>query len=154
MAGKRRASAAFGDLGAGLSPYPFALIFPQDAHERLLIERLAGLGVSVERRCELVDFEESAGTVHARLKREDGALETFETPYIAGCDGAHSAVRATLGIGFGGGTYDHLFYVADVQAAGAVIDGNIHVAFDAADFLAVFWSEARGHRTSGRHGAG
>src|SRR4051812_20614725 len=26
-------------FGEGLSPYPFALVFPQDAHERLLIER-------------------------------------------------------------------------------------------------------------------
>jgi hypothetical protein len=47
-------------------------------------------------------------------------------------------VRTTLGIGFGGGTYAHLFYVADVQASGAVIDGNIHVALDTNDFLAVF----------------
>ncbi len=138
VAGKRRANAVFGDLGAGLSPFPFALVFPQDQHERLLIERLAKLGVEVERRCELADFEESGGAVRARLKLADGRLEFFETPYIAGCDGAHSAVRATLGIGFDGGTYDHLFYVADVQAAGAVVDGNIHVALDMADFLAVF----------------
>jgi hypothetical protein len=47
-------------------------------------------------------------------------------------------VRTTLGIGFGGGTYAHLFYVADVQATGGVVDGNIHVALDTTDFLAVF----------------
>ena len=138
VAGRRRASAIFGDLGAGLSPFPFALVFPQDEHELLLIDRLAELGVRVERGCELASFEQSGDGVRARLRLPDGALETFETPYIAGCDGAHSAVRTTLGIGFGGGTYQHLFYVADVQAAGAVIDGNLHVALDAADFLAVF----------------
>ena len=137
-AGKRRASAVFGDLGAGLSPFSFALVYPQDEHERLLIDCLAELGVAVERGCELASFEESRGGVRALVKRPDGSIETVEAAYIAGCDGAHSAVRTTLGIGFGGGTYAHLFYVADVQAAGAVIDGNIHVALDTNDFLAVF----------------
>jgi 2-polyprenyl-6-methoxyphenol hydroxylase-like FAD-dependent oxidoreductase len=137
-AGKRRASAVFGDLGAGLSPFSFALVFPQDEHEQLLIDCLAELGVAVERGCELASFEDSGGGVRALVKRLDGSSETVEAAYIAGCDGAHSAVRTTLGIGFGGGTYAHLFYVADVQAAGAVIDGNIHVALDTNDFLAVF----------------
>ena len=144
VAGRRRASAIFGELGAGLSPYPFALVFPQDEHERLLIDRLAALRVRVERGCELASFEESDDAVRARLRLPDGGFETFETPYIAGCDGAHSAVRTTLGIGFGGGTYQHLFYVADVQAAGAVIDGNLHVALDTTDFLAVFPLKAAG----------
>ena len=138
VAGKRRASAILGDLGATLSRFPFALVFPQDEHERLLIDRLADLGVAVERGYELASFEESGAGVRAHLKRPDGGIETVETEYIAGCDGAHSAVRTTLGIGFGGGTYNHLFYVADVQAAGAVIDGNIHVALDREDFLAIF----------------
>ena len=127
-----------GDLGAALSPYPFALVFPQEEHERLLIEQLAALGVVVERGYELASFEESGSEVRARLKRPDGGYESVQTAYIAGCDGAHSAVRTTLGIGFRGGTYDHLFYVADVQAAGAVVDGNIHVALDSTDFLAIF----------------
>jgi 2-polyprenyl-6-methoxyphenol hydroxylase-like FAD-dependent oxidoreductase len=138
VGGKRRAGAILGDLGAGLSPYPFALMFPQEAHEGLLIDRLAELGVEVERGCELASFEETGDGVRALVKRPDGGTETVEAAYIAGCDGAHSAVRTTLGIGFGGGTYAHLFYVADVQAAGAVIDGNVHVALDATDFLAVF----------------
>src|SRR5688572_23925112 len=34
-------------IGEGLSPYSFALVFPQDAHERLLIERLDALSVKV-----------------------------------------------------------------------------------------------------------
>src|SRR3954462_12338850 len=28
------------DIGAGLSPYPFVLAFPQDDHERFLVEQL------------------------------------------------------------------------------------------------------------------
>jgi 2-polyprenyl-6-methoxyphenol hydroxylase-like FAD-dependent oxidoreductase len=47
-------------------------------------------------------------------------------------------VRETLGTGFGGGTYRQVFYVADVEAAGPSIDGELHVDLDEADFLAVF----------------
>jgi 2-polyprenyl-6-methoxyphenol hydroxylase-like FAD-dependent oxidoreductase len=92
----------------------------------------------VERGTELVGFEELEGRVEARLRRSDGAEEVCDAAYVAGCDGAHSAVRRTLGMGFEGGTYTHLFYVADVQASGAVVNGEIHVAFDRTDFLAVF----------------
>src|SRR5215217_1147548 len=45
--GKRAARAPLRRIGEGMSPFPFALVFPQDAHERLLVERLADLGVRV-----------------------------------------------------------------------------------------------------------
>ena len=54
----------------------------------------------------------------ARLRDADGSEERCEAAYLAGCDGSHSPVRAGLAIGFPGGTYDHLFYVADVKARG------------------------------------
>ncbi|HKO69322.1 MAG TPA: FAD-dependent oxidoreductase [Bradyrhizobium sp.] len=138
VAGKKVARGVFGDMGAGLSPFPFALIYPQDEHERLLVARLSQAGVEIERRTELLKFENSTDRVRASLKRSDGELETCEAAYIAGCDGAHSAVREGLGIGFPGGTYAHLFYVADVEASGAATDGDLHVGLDATDFLAVF----------------
>src|SRR6478752_3954848 len=56
----------------------------------------------------------------------------------AGCAGAHSAVRQALAIGYPGGTYEHLFYVADVAARGAAMNGELHAALDTSDFLAVF----------------
>src|SRR6185436_5080874 len=99
-AGKQVAHAVLGALGAGISPFPYVIIFPQDEHERLLIDRLAPAGVDVERETELVAFEESAGRVHARLRRADGSTEACEAAYIAGCDGAHSVVRQSLEIGF------------------------------------------------------
>jgi 2-polyprenyl-6-methoxyphenol hydroxylase-like FAD-dependent oxidoreductase len=144
VAGKKTAHAVFGEMGAGLSPFPFALIFPQDEHERLLIDRLAEQGVQVERQMELQGFEDAGGRVLARLKRLDGALETCEASYIAGCDGAHSTVRAAIGTGFPGGVYDHLFYVADVEASGATMNGELHVALDRTDFLAVFPLKGKG----------
>lgn len=138
VAGKRAAHAVLGEMGAGLSPYPYALIFPQDEHERLLIERLGEAGVAVERRTEFMNFEDTGSRVIAHLKRPDGGQEKCEAAFIAGCDGAHSTVREALQIGFPGGIYEHLFYVADVQASGATMNGELHIALDSTDFLVVF----------------
>ena len=134
----KAARVPLGAMGKGLSPYPYALTYPQDAHERLLIERLAALGVQVERRTELVRFEQLPDRVRATLKKPDGAEEVCEAVYLAGCDGAHSTVREALGTGFPGGTYSGRFYVADVEAEGPVTDGELHVDLAEADFLAVF----------------
>jgi 2-polyprenyl-6-methoxyphenol hydroxylase-like FAD-dependent oxidoreductase len=139
-AGRHVARVVFGDMGAGISPFPYALIFPQDEHERVLIDFLARAGVRVERETELVAFEETADGVLGRLRRSDGSAEQCEAAYIAGCDGAHSTVRQGLAIGFPGGTYNHLFYVADVdgRSGGGAMNGELHAALDTAEFLAVF----------------
>src|SRR6201984_1567679 len=129
---------SFERIGSDLTPYSFLHIFPQDQHERLLIERLEALGISVERRTELVSFTDEGEWVIARLRGPEGQEETCEASYIAGCDGARSTVRETTGTGFPGGTYRQLFYVADVEAAGRALDGELHAALDEADFLAVF----------------
>jgi 2-polyprenyl-6-methoxyphenol hydroxylase-like FAD-dependent oxidoreductase len=128
----------FERIGSDLTPYSFLHIFPQDEHERLLIERLAALGVSVERRTELISFTEKGGRVLARSRGPEGREESCEASYIAGCDGARSTVREVIGTGFPGGTYRQLFYVADVEAAGPPINGELQVDLDEADFLAVF----------------
>jgi 2-polyprenyl-6-methoxyphenol hydroxylase-like FAD-dependent oxidoreductase len=137
-AGKPVAHAVLGDMGRHISPFPYALIFPQDEHERLLIGRLAQAGIHLERETELVAFEEKAGRAVIQLRRADGATEACEAAYVAGCDGAHSTVRQAMAIGFPGGTYNHLFYVADVEARGPAMNGELHAALDASDFLAVF----------------
>ena len=136
--GEKAARLPFETVGAGLTPYPFLFIFPQDEHERLLIERLGGFGVQVERGVELIAFEDDADAVKARLRRADGGEEVCEASYIAGCDGARSIVRETMGTGFPGGTYRQIFYVADVEASGPAIDGELHIDLDEADFLGVF----------------
>jgi 2-polyprenyl-6-methoxyphenol hydroxylase-like FAD-dependent oxidoreductase len=138
VAGKKVARAVFGDMGAEISPFPNPLIFPQDEHERLLIEHLGEAGVYVERNTELLGFQDSDGQVVVRLKGADGAEQRCSAAFLAGCDGARSKVREALNIGFPGGTYQHLFYVADVEATGAVMNGELHIGFDKSEFLAVF----------------
>jgi FAD binding domain len=94
--------------------------------------------VQVERRTELIKFEEAPSRIIAYLKRPDGEQERCEAAYIAGCDGAHSTVREALQIGFPGGVYSHLFYVADAEASGAAVNGELNIALDRTDFLVVF----------------
>jgi 2-polyprenyl-6-methoxyphenol hydroxylase-like FAD-dependent oxidoreductase len=145
VSGEPRARLPFESVGGGLTRYPFLEIFPQDEHERLLLERLGALGVAVERGTELKSFAEEGAGVRAQLARADGTAEVCETAYLAGCDGARSAVREILGAGFPGGTYRQVFYVADIEGAGAAINGELHIDLDEADFLAVFPLATRGH---------
>jgi 2-polyprenyl-6-methoxyphenol hydroxylase-like FAD-dependent oxidoreductase len=125
-------------IGEGLTPYAFLEIFPQDEHERLLIDRLEAFGIKVERNTELESFMETGDGITAYLRLADGQEETCQACYLAGCDGARSIVRKTLDTGFPGGTYQQIFYVADVQASGPTFNGELHVDLDEADFLAVF----------------
>jgi len=136
--GERAARVAFGSIGEELTPYPFLEIYPQDEHERLLIERLQRLGVAVERRTELTAFTDIGDGVRARLRTAEGQEEICETRFLAGCDGARSRVREALATGFPGGTYRQVFYVADIEGAGAPVDGELHIDLDEADFLGVF----------------
>lgn len=138
VAGERQARVKFETVGGDLTPYPFLHIFPQDDHERLLIERLHRLGISVERSTELLGYTEGASGVIARLRGADGQEEQCEASYVAGCDGARSIVREVMDTGFAGGTYRQVFYVADVEASGPALDGELHIDLDEADFLGLF----------------
>ncbi|RDS81550.1 FAD-dependent oxidoreductase [Dyella monticola] len=142
--GERATQVTFEALGSGLTPFPFLHIFPQDQHERLLVERLEASGVQVHRRTELTGFADEGGCVVARLRGADGTPYACEAHYLAGCDGARSLVRETIGTGFPGGTYKQVFYVADVDASGPSINGQLHIDLDEADFLAIFPLAAEG----------
>ena len=136
--GKRKAHIEFRDAGAEVSPYPFILMFPQDLHERLLIRHLERAGCRVERQTELIDFQETAQGVSARLRLPSGEEQVCDATYLAGCDGARSFVRNKLGAGFPGGTYEQIFYVADVKIAGEAANGEMHLSLETSDFVALF----------------
>jgi 2-polyprenyl-6-methoxyphenol hydroxylase-like FAD-dependent oxidoreductase len=141
---KERGIARFGGAATDISAYPFFLVFPQDEHEALLEKELNRLGIRVERSTELNGFEENDGGIEARLQKANGEKEVVRASFIAGCDGVHSKVREVTGADFPGGTYEHTFYVADVIATGPVINGDLNLALDDADFLAVFPMKAEG----------
>jgi len=100
------------------SPYPYGLMLPQSETERLLEERLSTFGLTVERRVELATFKSSDNGVEAVLRHADGREETVFADWLVGCDGAHSAVRHTLGAPFSGETLDSDWMLADVYMRG------------------------------------
>ena len=116
----------FTDFGAGISPFPFVLAYPQDDHERLLVGKLKAAGREVEWNSKLIGLEQEGAQVRAKISRGNGMVEEVEADYICGCDGAHSQVRESVGIGFPGGTYEQVFYVADVKIASG-FDRDLYV---------------------------
>lgn len=110
-------------VGEGIdSAFPFPLLLPQSRTEVLLTARLAELGVDIERNVELVGLAQDASGVTATLRHADGRNEAVRTKYLAGCDGARSAVRQLLEIAFDGYTEPQTFLLADVKIDGGDLD--------------------------------
>src|SRR6185369_12904557 len=135
--GERKARVPMGAIGEGLTPYPYLQVFPQDEHERLLVERLSALGIAVERQSELVELSDDGVQIHARIRTSDGTETQCQASFVVGCDGARSMVRQQIGVGFPGGTYRQVFYVADVEGSGPAVNGEMNVALDEADFILI-----------------
>ena len=125
--GHRAARLPLGDIGRGLSPYPFLLILGQDDNERLLGEALRDQGVTVAWNTELVGLAQEPDRVIARLKQPDGTTREVSAAWVAGCDGARSAVRELNGIAFHGAPYEHVFFVADTQMTGPMVPDELNV---------------------------
>ena len=100
------------------SPYNFALMIPQRDTERLLHEHLASMNVTVEREVELTGFTQDADAVQTVLRHKNGHEETFESPWLIGCDGAHSTVRHGLSLTFSGSAEGGDWILADVRLEG------------------------------------
>lgn len=115
--GKRAATLSFEDIGRDISPYPFVLTYPQDDHERLLVEKLEAASHRIEWNTTLTRLSQNDAGVEATITKDDGE-ETCAAVYVVGCDGAHSAVRHALSVAFPGATYPNRFYVVDARLAG------------------------------------
>src|SRR5881296_821192 len=125
--GRRAARVPLGDIGRDISPYPYLLVLGQDDNERLLGDALRAQGLTVEWNTELVGLTQDADRVTATLKRPDGTRGDVTVPWLAGCDGARSTVRELNGIAFEGAPYEHVFFVADVQATGSMVPDELNV---------------------------
>jgi 2-polyprenyl-6-methoxyphenol hydroxylase-like FAD-dependent oxidoreductase len=127
--GRQIISVNFADTGGQISPYPFALAYPQDDHEHFLVEQLKAAGGLIEWNTKLTALEQQSDFVVSRLLHTIQGTEDVQSTYVCGCDGAHSQVRTSLGLGFEGGTYEQLFFVADVKiASGLHEDLSINLA--------------------------
>lgn len=112
---RERAGGVVAELDLGVladdTPYPHRIQLEQDKLCRLLADRLAGLdhvdlryGHEVER----VEHRPDGVAVTATV---DGAEVVVEGAYAVGADGAHSAVRRSVGIEQDGFTYPSRFLV-------------------------------------------
>lgn len=106
-----------GEIGSGLSPYPYLFVMGQDKTEHLLLEHYLEQGGQVRWDTSLAGLKQDDQGVSAELHSASGHAETVRVQYVCGCDGASSAVRQALGIDFPGGTYTQRFFVADVQGS-------------------------------------
>ena len=125
--GRPKARIPLGDIGRDLSPYPFLLILGQDDNERLLGDALRDHGLSVDWSTELVGLTQESAHVRATLKGQDGVTREITAAWVAGCDGAHSAVRELSGIAFQGAPYEQVFFVADTEVTGTMVPDEINV---------------------------
>ncbi len=137
-------------VGTDLTPHPYLSILTQDQNERLLVAHLEALGVKVDWRTTVTGFTQNVQGVTATLEHAGNSAQV-RSSYVAGCDGAASAVRRTLNIPLSGGTYGQRFYVADVTLSGKVRPDDLNLALDDARFLAFFpMPEPGRHRVVGQ----
>lgn len=106
------------DLGflCEFTAYAGVLILPQDKTERLLYEHVSRTGLAEVRFGQRVSgFDQDDSGVSVRVQPQRGAAYELRTEYLVGCDGAHSAVRGTLGWSLEGKTYPARLMLADVR---------------------------------------
>jgi 2-polyprenyl-6-methoxyphenol hydroxylase-like FAD-dependent oxidoreductase len=135
------------------SPYPYGLMLPQSETERLLEERLVGLGVTVERRVEVLGYKSTEGGIEAVLRHPDEQEEIVLSDWLLGCDGAHSVVRHTLGVPFAGETLNSDWMLADVHMSGYPFPENEASVYWHKDGAFVIFSDLTRTLSSSRRSA-
>jgi 2-polyprenyl-6-methoxyphenol hydroxylase-like FAD-dependent oxidoreductase len=120
------------------SPYGFPLMLPQSETERVLAEHLGHHGIAAERQVELMSFSEHQDSVVCRLRHPDGRDETVETPWLIGCDGAHSTVRHAANIAFAGHAEPNDWMLADIHVDGILARDEVSVFWHSTGLLVFF----------------
>jgi 2-polyprenyl-6-methoxyphenol hydroxylase-like FAD-dependent oxidoreductase len=108
---------------------PRMLIIPQSNTEEILERTLAARGQAVERRRDLVGFEQSRDEVRTKIRNEDGSEETIVSKFLVSCEGAHSVVRKQAGFSFAGTTMPMRFLLADVTIDWELPENEVHAWF-------------------------
>jgi 2-polyprenyl-6-methoxyphenol hydroxylase-like FAD-dependent oxidoreductase len=151
--GREAADLRLGDVGAEDTQFPFVLFVSQAETEAVLEERVVREGGKVERPLRLTGLVDEGPFATATLADAAGREERVRARYVAGCDGAHSAVRRAAAIDFRGARYEEDFVLADTA-----IDwkGPAHrVSFFLGDpgFAAVFPMRGGVYRVIGSFGS-
>ena len=99
------------DLRHPESRFKYVLSLAQARTEALLEKRVRALGVEIVHGAEVTALEQDPDGV--TVTTADGRIE--RAAYVVGCDGAHSAVRRLISVGFSGRSYDTHILLADVR---------------------------------------
>ncbi|HSX09140.1 MAG TPA: FAD-dependent monooxygenase [Candidatus Saccharimonadales bacterium] len=128
-----------GELGQGISEYPFLLMHEQSKTEKVFNEFLQKHSKKVEWGTELVRFTQDLDGVTAVIKEKKGKEEIQTFDYVVGADGARSVVRHGLGIELAGATYHQLLYVLDCKVESSTFkDNEIYLSLSKNIFTAFF----------------
>ena len=110
------------------SPYQFAMITPQTNVDQAVAAYAVAQGAEIRRGIDVVGLEQDAHgvTVTARPQGADASHQTYwRAKYLIGADGAHSTVRASLGVDFPGKTLLSSIVLADVLLAHGPTGGGL-----------------------------
>lgn len=120
------------DLGilADRTRHPFQLQVEQHRLCLLAVDALAELGVEIEFGTSVVDVRQDDDSVTVRTA---GNGDTLSADWLIGADGESSAVRAALGLEYGGKTYTHSSVLASTTFP-------FHEVFDDLPGIAYCWS--------------
>jgi 2-polyprenyl-6-methoxyphenol hydroxylase-like FAD-dependent oxidoreductase len=122
------------DLSVLPSRFPYLLITPQYAVERVLEERATAAGARIVRGAEVTALQQDADGVQLTV---DGA--TMRADYAVGADGVRSVVRHALGLPFPGKSVLTSIMLADVRLADPPPDVlAVNAVGDAFAFVAPF----------------
>lgn len=119
------------------SRFNFVLLLAQSETERILRERLAHIGVQVERETQMVAFEQGAG-VRVTLRHAGGGLEEVDAAYLIDAEGAHSSARHSLDLPFTGNALPNTYAIADLYLDGAVPQDELSIFIPEAGLVAAF----------------
>ncbi|HET8961676.1 FAD-dependent monooxygenase [Nocardioides sp.] len=103
------------DLRSLPTRFPFVLVTPQYAVERVLEDRAARLGATILRGVRVRDLAQDADGVTVDCEGLDGEASRLRASYLVGTDGHHSAVRDALGLDFPGASVVRSVILADVR---------------------------------------
>ena len=119
------------------TPYPFISMVPQNVTEELLAQALKRKGAEVEYNTRFLSLSQSPDVVSVVIEK-DGRQEQIRARYVVGCDGAHSAVRKSLGITLDGGEYDMPFMLADIETNQDLPSDEMQLCSSAKGPIAIF----------------
>ncbi|MDQ6675512.1 MAG: FAD-dependent monooxygenase [Chloroflexota bacterium] len=119
------------DLSLNGSRFGFMLDIPQHETEKLLRQRVAELGGTIEQGLELTALGHHTAGVTATIRDRSGEVREIRADYLVGCDGAHSRVRDELGLSFDGHAYQEDWLLADVRLDWSRSEDEVYAFFKA-----------------------